>query len=65
VRPAIPAVSIAPEIDVDVGADAAGPVGRVNANHWVSLFIELGTVDQPPRPYLRRALESGTARRGL
>lgn len=48
---------IAREIEPTVGIDALGPVGRVNANHWSSWFVEGGTATQTPRAFLRRALE--------
>lgn len=56
---------IADEIDRDAGHDAEGPVARINANHWTSWFVEGGTVDQKPKAYLRRATESGAARKAL
>ena len=45
-------------LDSVAGIDEHGPVGRVNANWWASLFIEYGTATQPPRAILRQALDS-------
>lgn len=45
-------------IDSAVGIDEQGPVGRVNAHWWGSLFVEFGTATQPPRAILRQALDS-------
>lgn len=40
------------------GIDEHGePVGRINAFHFTSLFIEFGTVHNPPYAPLRRALD--------
>lgn len=53
-------------IEVDSGVDERGEiVARVNAMHWTSWFIEAGTLHQAASAPLRRALESGTARRVL
>lgn len=54
------------EIEVDDGTDEIGRVvSRVNAHHWTSWFIEAGTVNQAPSAPLRKAMESGAARRVL
>lgn len=53
-------------IEPDVGKDDRGHlVGRVNAHHFTSWWIEGGTIRMRPRPVLRNALESGAARRTL
>jgi hypothetical protein len=49
-------------IDTTTGIDADGPYGRVNANWWGSLFVELGTATQRPRAILRQALDARTSR---
>jgi len=49
-------------IDSGVDVDSLGMFGRVNANWWGSLFVEFGTVTQPPRAILRRALDTATSR---
>lgn len=45
-------------LDSTAGIDGQGPVGRVNAHWWGSLFVEFGTATQPPRAILRQALDS-------
>ncbi len=53
-------------IAVEVGVDGRGrPVGRVNAHHWTSHIVEFGSVGQPPHAPMRRAIDSGVARRHL
>jgi hypothetical protein len=55
-------------IEATAGVDDRGRmVGRVNAHHWTSWFVEAGTVDQRPTAYLRKALENvlGNVRRGV
>lgn len=48
-------------IDSVAGYDN-GPVGRVLALHFTSLFIELGTVHHPPQAPLRRGLDASAGR---
>lgn len=50
----------ADEIDSTIGVDEKGPVGRVNAHWWGSLFVEFGTSTQVARAPLRRALAQRT-----
>jgi hypothetical protein len=45
-------------IEADVGLDAHGWVGRVNANDWKAGWFEFGTSRQAARPFLRPALEA-------
>lgn len=54
---------IADNIHVAADFDSLGPVARVNAEHWTSMFVEVGTIHQQPTAYLRKAMESGAARR--
>jgi hypothetical protein len=45
-------------VDYDAGLDEQGqPVGRVNAFHFTSLWIEFGSINNPPYAPLRRALD--------
>lgn len=53
-------------IRADVGVDdLGGVVGRVNAHDFKSWWIEAGTSRTRAHAPLRRALESGAARRAL
>lgn len=45
-------------ITADIGLDARGWVGRVNANDWKAGFWEFGTSEHGAVPFLRPALES-------
>jgi hypothetical protein len=50
-------------IDATSGFDGQGlPLGRVNALHFTSNFIEFGTVDTAPHAPLRRALDGSQGR---
>lgn len=45
-------------IGADVTFDGRGrPIGRVNAFHFTSLWIEFGSINNPPYAPLRRALD--------
>lgn len=53
-------------LEADAGFDDDGdPVGRANANWFTSHFIEFGTVHTPVFAPLRKAMESGVARKAL
>lgn len=41
-----------------VGSDGAGPYAHIEARTNYSLYLELGTRDMAPRPFLRPALEA-------
>lgn len=52
-------------IDADVGMGDKGLVGRVNANHFTSHWVEFGTVRMRPFAPLRRALETVMGTRNI
>lgn len=53
-------------IESELALDDRGlPLGRVNAHHWTSHYVEFGTSQRPPQAPMRRAVDSGVARRAL
>jgi hypothetical protein len=49
-------------IDGQAWIGPKGAVGTVNARHFTSLFVEFGTVHNPPRAPLRQALDASTGK---
>lgn len=49
-------------IDGVTGTDAQGPLGRVVALHFTSLWVEFGSVNNPPHAPLRRGLDASSGR---